>query len=69
MRRIKSVVRSNGVNKEIYVHLGSAAAIQCPMFSMTYEAAQAICNCILALARAMTLIIRMSVPSKDTGMK
>ena len=48
---------------------GSAAAIQCPMFSMIYEAAQAICNWILAFARDMTLIMRMSVPSKDTGMK
>jgi hypothetical protein len=59
----------NGTSSGIYVHRGSAAAIQCPIFNMTYEAAHAICSCILALARAMTLIIRMSVPSSDTGMK
>jgi len=65
----KEMTGSGGMIGEMYVHLGSAAAIQCPMFNMTYEAAQAICSCILALARAITLIIRMSVPSKDTGMK
>ena len=68
-QEMKGVIPIMGIRSEIYVHLGSAAAIQWPMFSMTYETAQAICSCILALARAITLIIRTSVPSNDTGMK